>query len=53
MSEWFALITDAGLEVEALFEPQEARLPKAEGDELDDEWMRLLPYTLVIKARKR
>jgi ubiquinone/menaquinone biosynthesis C-methylase UbiE len=53
ISEWLALITDVGFVIEKLFEPREADLPKAEGDELDDDWMRLVPYTLVIKARKR
>jgi len=53
MSQWFELVTGAGFTVERLMEPCEADLPKAEGDELDDRWMRLLPYTLVIKARRR
>lgn len=53
MSEWFDLLTAAGFTVERLVEPREAGLPKAEGDTLDDAWMAMLPYTLVIKARKR
>jgi len=53
MSQWFELVTGAGFGVERIVEPCEADLPKGEGDELDDAWMRLLPYTLIIKARKR
>jgi ubiquinone/menaquinone biosynthesis C-methylase UbiE/ADP-ribose pyrophosphatase YjhB (NUDIX family) len=53
MSRWFDLLTAAGFAVERVVEPQEADLPKAEGDDLDDEWMALLPYTMVMKARKR
>ncbi|MBI5288975.1 MAG: methyltransferase domain-containing protein [Chloroflexi bacterium] len=53
MSQWFELVTAAGFTIERVIEPCEADLPKAEGDELDERWMRLLPYTLIIKARKR
>jgi ubiquinone/menaquinone biosynthesis C-methylase UbiE/ADP-ribose pyrophosphatase YjhB (NUDIX family) len=53
MEQWIAMLGEAGFEIDAIFEPQEAELPKGEGDELDDDWMRLLPYTMVIKARKR
>lgn len=53
MAQWVDLLITAGFAVERLVEPQEADLPKAEGDDLDDEWMRLVPYTLIIRARKR
>jgi ubiquinone/menaquinone biosynthesis C-methylase UbiE len=53
ISEWFDLINDAGFTIERLIEPKEDHLTKADGDELDDRWMALMPYTLVIKARKR
>ena len=53
MSEWFELLTAAGFTVERLIEPREADLPRGQGDELDNGWLALLPYTLVIKARKR
>ena len=53
MSQWFEMVTGAGFTVERIVEPSEADLPKTEGDELDDQWLRLLPYTLIIKARRR
>jgi ubiquinone/menaquinone biosynthesis C-methylase UbiE/ADP-ribose pyrophosphatase YjhB (NUDIX family) len=53
MGEWFDVITNAGFAVERLIEPKEDDLPKAEGDVLDDRGMALMPFTLVIKARKQ
>jgi ubiquinone/menaquinone biosynthesis C-methylase UbiE/ADP-ribose pyrophosphatase YjhB (NUDIX family) len=53
MSEWFELITGAGFTLDQLVEPREAALPRGDGDDLDNNWLSLLPYTLVIKARKR
>jgi len=48
-----ATVAAAGFEVERIIEPKEDALAKAEGDVLDDRWMSLVPYTLIIKARKR
>jgi ubiquinone/menaquinone biosynthesis C-methylase UbiE/ADP-ribose pyrophosphatase YjhB (NUDIX family) len=53
MSEWFELIAGAGFTLERLVEPREADLPREDGDDLDNKWLSLLPYTLVMKARKR
>ena len=53
MSEWFDLVSNAGFAIERLVEPREDQLEKAEDDQLDDRWLALLPYTLIIKARKR
>jgi ubiquinone/menaquinone biosynthesis C-methylase UbiE/ADP-ribose pyrophosphatase YjhB (NUDIX family) len=52
MGEWYEAITAAGFVVEHIIEPREDALPKAEGDVLDDRWMALMPYTLIMKARK-
>lgn len=53
VGEWFELLTNAGLAVERIIEPREADLPKAADDDHDDNRLRLVPYTLIIKARKR
>jgi ubiquinone/menaquinone biosynthesis C-methylase UbiE len=52
MSQWFESLDAAGFAIERLVEPDESKLP-AVADELDEEWLRLLPYALIIKARKR
>jgi len=52
VSEWFDLLTAAGFTVERLVEPKEDDLA-AIADELNQEWLALLPYALIIKARKR
>lgn len=52
MSEWFDQLAAAGFTVERVVEPKEDALP-AIADELSDEWLALLPYALIIKARKR
>jgi hypothetical protein len=52
MGEWFDAITSAGFTVERLIEPKEDQLPKVEGDVLDDRWLGLMPFTLIIQARK-
>jgi len=52
ISEWFDQLTAAGFMVERIVEPKEDELP-AIADELDDAWLALLPYALIIKARKR
>jgi SAM-dependent methyltransferase len=52
MSEWFESLDAAGFTIERLVEPDESKLPPI-ADELDEEWLRLLPYALIIKARKR
>lgn len=51
IERWFSLLTDAGLVVERLIEPREDTPP--EGDEFDPARARLVPYTLLMKARKR
>ncbi len=53
MGDWFDAVTNAGFAVERLVEPKEDAVPKVEGDVLDDRWLALMPYTLIIKARKR
>lgn len=53
MQQWSELLATAGFTIERLYEPREGALPKAEGDALDDAWLSLMPYTLVIKARRR
>jgi ubiquinone/menaquinone biosynthesis C-methylase UbiE/ADP-ribose pyrophosphatase YjhB (NUDIX family) len=53
MGDWFDAITGAGFAIERIVEPKEDDLPKAEGDMLDDRWMAMMPFTLVIKARKQ
>jgi len=53
ISEWFDMLTAAGFAVERIVEPREDGLPAAAGDKLDDRWLSLVPYTLIIKARKR
>ncbi|MBF6600457.1 MAG: methyltransferase domain-containing protein [Dehalococcoidia bacterium] len=50
IERWFALLTDAGLIVERLIEPRE-EMPLH--DELDAARARLVPHTLLMKARKR
>jgi ubiquinone/menaquinone biosynthesis C-methylase UbiE/ADP-ribose pyrophosphatase YjhB (NUDIX family) len=52
LSQWFESLDAAGFAIERLVEPDESKLP-AVADELDEEWLRLLPYALIIKARKR
>jgi SAM-dependent methyltransferase/ADP-ribose pyrophosphatase YjhB (NUDIX family) len=51
--EWLDLLISAGFTLERIVEPDESRLPKPDGDEHDDAWLALMPYTLVLKARKR
>jgi len=53
LSQWFDAIDAAGFVMERVFEPQESESPKAEGDDLSDDWLAMLPYTIVFKARKR
>jgi ubiquinone/menaquinone biosynthesis C-methylase UbiE len=53
IGEWIDQLSAAGFTLERIIEPREADLPKAEGDVLDDRWLRLVPYTMVLKARKR
>jgi SAM-dependent methyltransferase len=52
MQRWFDGLTSAGFAVERLIEPKEDELPRV-NDRLHDDWLELLPYMLVIKARKR
>jgi ubiquinone/menaquinone biosynthesis C-methylase UbiE len=52
MEDWFAVLTGAGFAIERVVEPREDGLPKAADDILDDRWLALMPYTLVLKARK-
>jgi ubiquinone/menaquinone biosynthesis C-methylase UbiE/ADP-ribose pyrophosphatase YjhB (NUDIX family) len=53
MGQWFDAVSGAGFVVERIIEPKEDDLPKPQGDPLDDRWLSLMPYTLIIKARKR
>ena len=53
MSQWFDLLAAAGFVIERLVEPREDKLDPVPGDTLDDAWIALLPYTLILKARKR
>jgi len=53
LGAWFALLTDAALVVERIEEPRQTDVR----DDVDAEWdaarARLLPSTLILKARKR
>jgi ubiquinone/menaquinone biosynthesis C-methylase UbiE/ADP-ribose pyrophosphatase YjhB (NUDIX family) len=51
VEEWFTMLTSAGLTVERLLEPREDK-PIAD-DQVDDARARLIPATLLFKARKR
>jgi ubiquinone/menaquinone biosynthesis C-methylase UbiE len=53
MSTWFELLNDAGFAVERVIEPREDELPGGPDDKMDNRWLALLPYTLILKARKR
>jgi ubiquinone/menaquinone biosynthesis C-methylase UbiE/ADP-ribose pyrophosphatase YjhB (NUDIX family) len=53
LSEWFDMLTAAGFTIERLWEPDESNMPAPEGDVLNNAWLAQMPYTLVIKARKR
>jgi ubiquinone/menaquinone biosynthesis C-methylase UbiE len=53
MSQWFELLTIAGFALERIIEPKEDELERGPDDELDNEWLGLMPYTLIMKARKR
>jgi ubiquinone/menaquinone biosynthesis C-methylase UbiE len=52
VSEWFEQLTNAGFAVEKLVEPRDHQRP-AIADTLHTDWLELLPYSLIIKARKR
>jgi ubiquinone/menaquinone biosynthesis C-methylase UbiE/ADP-ribose pyrophosphatase YjhB (NUDIX family) len=52
VGDWCDAVTSAGFAIERIVEPKEDALPKAKGDVLDDRWMALMPYTMIIKARK-
>ncbi len=53
VSEWFELLTDSGFAVERIIEPKEDAIEPPPDDTLDNRWLALLPYTLILKARKR
>lgn len=53
MSQWFELLTTAGFSLERLIEPKDDDLERGPDDELDTTWLGLMPYTLIMKARKR
>jgi ubiquinone/menaquinone biosynthesis C-methylase UbiE/ADP-ribose pyrophosphatase YjhB (NUDIX family) len=53
MSEWVEQLVAAGFGVERLFEPKENAMPRVLEDDLSDAWLAMLPYTLVIKARRQ
>ncbi|MEX2226513.1 MAG: methyltransferase domain-containing protein [Dehalococcoidia bacterium] len=52
LSEWFDQLAAAGFAVEGIVEPKEDEQPPI-ADDLSAEWLALLPYALIIKARKR
>ena len=51
VERWFAMLTDAGFHIERLLEPCEDRA--VADDDLDDARAALVPYTLLLKARRR
>jgi SAM-dependent methyltransferase/ADP-ribose pyrophosphatase YjhB (NUDIX family) len=53
LSSWFALLTDAGLQIERIAEPPQDDVHDDVDAEWDAERARLLPSTLILKARKR
>jgi ubiquinone/menaquinone biosynthesis C-methylase UbiE/ADP-ribose pyrophosphatase YjhB (NUDIX family) len=53
LGRWFTLLADAGFAVERVEEPYLGDLEGDEAGELDMRRARLLPYALIIKARKR
>ena len=53
VSEWFALLTDAGLVVERMLEPPPVEAGESPWDgSYDKEKTKLIPTTLIIKAKK-
>lgn len=52
VEQWFDALAAAGFTAERIIEPKEGALPRI-ADELDNHWMSLMPYTLVLRARKR
>jgi ubiquinone/menaquinone biosynthesis C-methylase UbiE/ADP-ribose pyrophosphatase YjhB (NUDIX family) len=53
IGEWVDRLDAAGFSLERLIEPKEDALPRVLDDELSDAWLAMVPYTLVIKARRR
>ena len=53
LSAWFELLADAGFAIERVIEPREDELPGGPDDKMDNRWLALMPYTLILKARKR
>jgi SAM-dependent methyltransferase/ADP-ribose pyrophosphatase YjhB (NUDIX family) len=53
LSSWYALLTGAGLVVERIVEPNQGSVEDDVDAEWDGERARLLPSTLILKARKR
>ena len=53
LAQWFDALTSAGFVVERFIEPKEDGLPPGPDDTLDNTWLGLMPYTLIMKARKR
>jgi SAM-dependent methyltransferase/ADP-ribose pyrophosphatase YjhB (NUDIX family) len=51
VSQWFDALRTAGFAIERIVEPKEDEYP-AIADDLNPEWLALLPYALIIKARK-
>ena len=49
---WFDAVTAAGFAIERIIEPKEHELEPI-ADTLHDDWLELLPYMLIIKARTR
>jgi SAM-dependent methyltransferase len=52
MQAWFDALTAAGFAIERIIEPKEHELEPI-ADTLHDDWLEMLPYMLIIKARKR
>jgi ubiquinone/menaquinone biosynthesis C-methylase UbiE len=53
VSQWFELLDKAGFAMERLLEPKEDALERGPDDALDNTWLGLMAYTLIMKARKR
>ncbi|HEY8173868.1 MAG TPA: methyltransferase domain-containing protein [Dehalococcoidia bacterium] len=53
VSQWFSLLTDAGFTVERIAEPYLGDLTGDDAKGFDMRKAQLLPYVMIIKARKR
>jgi SAM-dependent methyltransferase/ADP-ribose pyrophosphatase YjhB (NUDIX family) len=53
VSCWFGLLTDAGFVVERLLEPYQGDVTGTDAKGFDHRLAKLMPYVLIMKARKR